>query len=94
METTLFRSRVKRHQTAYARSRHNLGRRSARTAVIHKHAREPERSSTGLNPVNPAGGCGWLVAGPLVSQLALGISSRERRTIRDRVTGTGVIVDR
>lgn len=40
-----------------------------------------------------AGGCGWLLAGPLASDLVLALSSRDGWTIRDRITGTGVIVD-
>lgn len=91
---SLFRSRVKRHR--------------ARLRALAPQLRAAEREYRGdpqararartefyrSNPVNLAGGFGWLVAGPLVSQLALAVSSREGRTIRDRVTDTGVIVDR
>lgn len=47
-----------------------------------------------VNDVNPFTGCGWQLAGPCVSQLVLALGSRGGRTVRDRVTGTGVIVDR
>jgi hypothetical protein len=90
----LFRSRVKRHQTRLRALAPQL-RAAERAYRGDPQARARARTEFyRSNPVNPAGGCGWLVAGPLVSQLALGISSREGRTIRDRVTGTGVIVDR
>ena len=46
------------------------------------------------NDVNPLAGCGWQLAGPIGSQLVLALSSRGGRTIRDRVTGTVVIIDR
>ena len=61
----LFRSRVKRHQTRLRAlaPQLSLGRPSARTAVIHKHAREPERSSTGPTPsIRLAVADGWLPA--------------------------------
>lgn len=46
------------------------------------------------NEVKPFAGCGWQVAGPILSQLVLAITIRNRRTIYDRVTGTIVIRDR
>jgi hypothetical protein len=46
------------------------------------------------NAVNPFAGCGWQLAGPVVSQLVLALGSRGGRTVRDRVTGTNVIVAR
>jgi hypothetical protein len=90
----LFRSRAKRHQTRLralapqlrAVERNNRGDPQARSRALTEFYRS--------NPVSPAGGCGWLAAGPLASQLALALSSREGRTIRDRITGTAVIVDR
>lgn len=39
-------------------------------------------------------GCGWLLAAPVVSQLALALRTRGGRTVRDRITGTSVIMDR
>jgi hypothetical protein len=91
---SLFRSRVKRHLTrlrALAPQLKAAEREYRGDPLVRARARTEFYRS---NRVNLAGGCGWLVAGPLVSQLALGVSSREGRTIRDRVTGTGVIVDR
>jgi hypothetical protein len=90
----LFTSRVKRHQTRLRALAPQL------RAVQRKYRGDPEARSRALaefyqsNPVNPAGGCGWLAVGPLASQLALALSAREGRTIRDRITGTGVIADR
>ncbi len=90
----LFRSRVKRHLTRLRALAPQL------RAVERRYRGDPEARSRAVtefyqsNPVNPAGGCGWLVAGPLASQLTLALSSREGRTLRDRITGTGVIVDR
>ena len=46
------------------------------------------------NEINPFAGCGWQLAGPMVSQLLLALGTRERRTVRDRLTGTSVILDR
>ena len=90
---SLFRSRVKRHRTRLRALAPQL------RAAEREYRGDPQaraRARTEFyrsNPVNLAGGCGWLVAGPVVSHLARALSSREGRTIRDRVTGTGVIVD-
>jgi hypothetical protein len=46
------------------------------------------------NRVNPLAGCGWQLAGPFISQLVLALATRDGRTVRDRITGTAVIVDR
>ncbi|MFL5821851.1 MAG: YidC/Oxa1 family membrane protein insertase [Solirubrobacteraceae bacterium] len=46
------------------------------------------------NRVNPFAGCGQLFLGGMASQLVLALGSRNGRTVRDRVTGTMVIVDR
>lgn len=46
------------------------------------------------NEVTPFAGCGWQLAGPIVSQLVLALGTREGRTVRDRLTGTSVILDR
>jgi hypothetical protein len=46
------------------------------------------------NEVAPFAGCGWQLAGPVVSQLVLALGTREGRTIRDHLTGTRVILDR
>ena len=90
----LFSSRAKRRQVRLSALVPQL------RAVERKYRDDPEARSRAVkefyqsNPVNPAGDCGWLVAGPLVSQLLLALSSRGGRTIRDRITGTGVIVER
>jgi hypothetical protein len=69
-------------------------------AVERKSAGDPEARQRAMlefykaNGVNPGAGCGWQLAGPVVSQLVLALGSREARTVRDRITGTGVIVDR
>jgi 60Kd inner membrane protein len=46
------------------------------------------------NQVNPLAECGWLVAGPILSQLVLAIAIRNGRTAYDRLTGTIVVSDR
>ena len=46
------------------------------------------------NQVNPLAPCGWLVAGPILSQLVLAIAIRNGRTAYDRLTGTIVVGDR
>ncbi len=69
-------------------------------AIEGEHAGDPRARQQALaafyksNPVNPVGSCGWALAGGLISQLTLALSARGGRTIRDRVTGTSVIVDR
>jgi hypothetical protein len=90
----LSRSRVERHQVRLRALAPQL------RAVERKHADDPQarqRARTEFyksNAVNPARSCGWLVVGPLVSQVVLALSARAGRTIRDRITGTAVIVDR
>jgi 60Kd inner membrane protein len=69
-------------------------------ALQHEHASDPQAQQRAImefyksNNVNPIAGCGWPAAGPIVSQLVLALSSRGGRTIRDRITGTTVVVDR
>ncbi len=46
------------------------------------------------NDASRLAGCGWLLAGPVVSQLVLALPSDGGRTVRDRITGTVVIVNR
>jgi hypothetical protein len=46
------------------------------------------------NKVNPLAGCGWLVAGAIISQLVLAIAIRNGLTAYDRLTGTIVVSDR
>jgi hypothetical protein len=68
-------------------------------AVERKYADDPGarrravREFYKANDVNPLAGWGWLLAGPVVSQLALAVGSRRGRTVRDRITSTSVIVD-
>ena len=44
--------------------------------------------------VNPASGCGTAVVGSLVSRAALDLLPLGGRTLRDRLTGTAVVLDR
>ena len=46
------------------------------------------------NKFNPFAGCGWQVAGPILSQLVLAGAIRNGRTVHDRLTGTIVVTDR
>ena len=70
------------------------------SAVQRAHGADPQARQKAVmkfyknHDVNPASGCGWMVVGPLTSQLVVALSSRGGRTIRDRVTGTAVVVDR
>lgn len=90
----LFKSRVQRHEARTQAIAPRLG------AVQRKHADDRQARQRAViefyksGDVNPAGSCGWQLAGPLVSHLVLALSSRGGRTIRDRITGTSVIVDR
>ncbi len=69
-------------------------------AVTRKYPGDPQARQRAVmkfyevNDVNPLGGCGWSLAGPFVTQLVLALASPGGRTVRDRITGTGVIVDR
>jgi hypothetical protein len=45
------------------------------------------------NDVRPFAGCGRTVSALLISHLLLALGTRDGRTVRDRVTGTAVIVD-
>ena len=46
------------------------------------------------NDFNPFAGCGWQLAGPILSQLVLAGAIRDGRTVHDRLTGTIVVTDR
>lgn len=46
------------------------------------------------NEIRPFAGCGWLVAGPILSQLVLAVAVRNGRTAYDRLTETIVVSDR
>jgi hypothetical protein len=90
----LFASRVRRGRTRLEALAPQL------RAVQRTHDNDPQARQKAVSEfykthdVNLAGGCGWLLAGPLVSQLVVALSSRGGRTIRDRITGTVVVVDR
>jgi hypothetical protein len=68
--------------------------------IQHKHEADLQAQRRAMmefykaNQVNPLAGCGWLVAGPILSQLVLAIAIRNGRTAYDRVTGTIVVSDR
>jgi hypothetical protein len=74
--------------------------RSQRRAVAREYADDPEARQQALmefykaKGVNPSAGCGWQLVVPVVSQLVVAGGSRGGRTVRDRITGTSVIVDR
>jgi hypothetical protein len=69
-------------------------------AIEREHASDPEtghRATMKLyrdSGVTPFGGCGLLLAGPILSQATLALRTRGGRTVRDRVTGTSVVIDR
>lgn len=91
---SLFRSRLQRHQTRLQALAPQL------RAVQRRAASDPQARSRAIkefyasNSVNPVGACGWVVAGPFLSQVVMALSARDGRTIRDRITGTRVIVER
>jgi hypothetical protein len=70
------------------------------SAVQRAHGTDPQARQKAVmefyktHDVNPASGCGWMLAGPLTSQLVVALCSRGGRTLRDRITGTAVVVDR
>jgi hypothetical protein len=69
-------------------------------AVKRQHTDDPQAQQQAVmeffkaNNVQPFTGCGWMLARPVISQLVLAAGSRDGRTVRDRITGTAVIVDR
>lgn len=62
-----------------------------------EHATDPQARQRAVtefyeaNAVHALAGCGWQLAGPIVSQLVLAMAIRDRRTVYDRVTGTIVV---
>jgi hypothetical protein len=92
--TSLFRSRVQRQRDRVSALGPQL------RAVERKYADDPDARRRAVmefykaSAVNPLAGWGWLLAGPVVSQLVLASGSRGGRTVRDRITSTSVIVDR
>lgn len=90
----LVRSRVQRRQAHLRALAPQL------SAVQRAHHGDPQARQAAVtefyksHDVNLAGGCGWMLAGPLISQLVVALSSRAGRTVRDRITGTAVVVDR
>lgn len=68
--------------------------------IQHKHEADLHAQQRAMmefyksNQVNPRAECGWLVAGPILSQLVLAIAIRNGRTAYDRLTGTIVVRDR
>jgi hypothetical protein len=90
----LFRSRAKReldHMSSFA---------TQLKLVEDEYADDPQARRRAViefcesNEVRPLVGCGWQLAGLVVSQLFLAVGSTGGRTVRDRVSGTSVIVDR
>jgi hypothetical protein len=92
--TWLFQSRAQRHGDRMSALEPQL------RALKREHTGDPEayqRAVTDLynaNDVNVFACCGWPLAGAALSHTALALGIREGRTVRDRVTGTRVIVDR
>lgn len=86
-----------------SRARHQRDRVSALgpqlRAVERKYADDPQARQRAVmefykaNTVSPFAGCGWQLAGPVVSQLIIALGSRGGRTVRDRITGISVVVD-
>jgi hypothetical protein len=66
--------------------RKHVANRQARRRAVREFHKE--------NKVNPVAGCGWQVAGPILSQLVLAAAIRNGRTVYDRFTGTMVVTDR
>ncbi len=67
--------------------------------VEHKYAADSQARQRAVmefykeNSINPLAGCGWSVAGAMLSQLILAAATRGGRTVYDRLTGTIVIRD-
>jgi hypothetical protein len=91
----LFGSRVRRQRNRTSAFRTQL------RAVERKYADDPQARQRAAiefykgNHVSPFAGCGWQLAGSIIPQVLIAaLGSRDGRTVRDRITGTRVIVDR
>jgi hypothetical protein len=90
----LFGSRARRERARISALGPPLG------AVQRQYAADPQARHRAVmefykaNEVTPFAGCGWQLAGTVVSQLVLALGTRKGRTVRDRLTGTSVILDR
>jgi hypothetical protein len=68
--------------------------------VEREHADDPKARQRAVrefykaNDLKPLAGCGWRLAGLVASRSVLALGTRGGRTVRDRITGTTVIVDR
>lgn len=89
----LFGSRTRRKQERLAALLPQLKEIQRAHAADPDAARRAVKELYNANDVNPFAGCGWLLAGPVVSQIVIALGSRGGRTVRDRITGTVVIVD-
>jgi hypothetical protein len=90
----LFRSRVQRRPdriSGHSRELRSLERKYADDPQARQRA---ETEFYKANAVNPFAGCGRQFAGLVTTQLVLALASPGGRTIRDRITGTTVVVDR
>ena len=68
--------------------------------IQHKYEADPQAQQRAMkefykaNQVNPVAGFGWVVVGPIFSQLVLATAIRNGRTVYDRLTRTTVVSDR
>ena len=91
---SLFRSRVRRERDRLRELAPKL------KEIQHRYEADPRARQRAMedfykaNRVSPRGGCGWLAAGPVVSQLVFACAIRDGRTAYDRLTGTIVVSDR
>ncbi len=70
------------------------------TAVSRKHAGDPQAQQRAViefyeaNDIDPLAGCWWQLAGTVTLELLLALAASGGRTVRDRLTGTCVVVHR
>jgi hypothetical protein len=62
--------------------------------AAYKRIRGKDGDDAQSEPGYPLAGCGWQLAGQFISQLLLALTTRDGRTVRDRITGTSVVVER
>ena len=90
----LFRARARREQDRRKELAPRLKEIERDQVADPEARRRAVRAFYKENNFNPFAGCGWQLAGPILSQLVLAGAIRDGRTVHDRLTGTIVVTDR
>jgi hypothetical protein len=91
----LFRSRAHRGRARMAELAPTVKEIEHRYAGDREARQRAVKEFYKVNDVKPFAGCGWQVAGPILSQVVLAATAiRDGQTVYDRLTGTIVVTDR